>query len=208
MGAGNPKLRSFDDDKFEPTTYFIDLSQSFEETREYLQDATGEEPSEDVVYTEINSMLEITYDDFIESLCSEAKLTRHRDNLHSELSCAFRQDGIILAEGESVFAITETGSELSHMPFALIPNFKFETLVEEAESQMWDKQDWYEARGKDWDAAVRKIADKNWNIKMREFVLESNRILKMVHLWYGNKMRYRCGAWMSSQILESDLLTP
>jgi len=50
MGAGNPKLSSFDSDKFEPNTYFIDLSGDFDEINERLTEEFGEELDENLGY--------------------------------------------------------------------------------------------------------------------------------------------------------------
>ena len=34
MGAGNPLIRSFDEDRYSPTTYFLDFSELFEDNAE------------------------------------------------------------------------------------------------------------------------------------------------------------------------------
>jgi len=66
MGAGNPKLKSFDNDKFEPTTYFLDLGSDFDKTKEYMTEENGSEPSDEAVWDEINSLMEMNFEDLIE----------------------------------------------------------------------------------------------------------------------------------------------
>jgi hypothetical protein len=195
MGAGNPSLSSFDDDKYEPTTYFLDLDEDFDEVAKRLEEELGEEPGDDEVYREIGELGEMHFEDLIESICSELKHTawdlKSRANGFSELSSAFRQEGLV---------ITETGAEYNHLPIAVIPNFKFEKFKEDAEWEMWDKQDWYRARGKDWDAAVEKLADRAWEKEMKEFRKEAETVLKTLYKWYGEKMRCRAGAWCSGPV--------
>jgi len=187
MGAGNPILRSFDPEKFEPETYFLDLSVEPEE---------GEEP--DYFLEELN------FEDLLESLISELELTNlyNENEYHSELSAAFRQDGIIMLEGDLTYIITETGAEYHHLPIAVIPNFKWEDLRDDIEYQEGDKQEWYEARGLDFDERLDKLADKEYHKKLKEFSKESNKILTTLHKWYGKGMRQRCGAWTSTPLVQ------
>ena len=187
MGAGNPLLRSFDPEKFEPVTYFLDLSVEPEE---------GEEP--DYFLEELN------FEDLLESLSSELELTNlyGKDEYHSELSAAFRQEGIILLEGELTYIITESGAEYHHLPIAVIPNFKLEDIRDDIEYQEGDKQEWYDARGLDFDERLDKLADKEYHKRLKEFNKESNKILSKLHEWYGKGMSQRSGAWMSTPLVQ------
>jgi len=189
MGAGNPKLKSFDNDKFEPTTYFIDLSEFIDR----------EEDSDD----DISDDLEWAFDDLVESFASELDLESHDLNTqrgNEDLSYAFRESGLILLEGNSSLIITETGAEYSHLPLAIIPSFKFEDILEEVIDENRDKEDWYEARGKDFEAAMEKRADKEWNKKMKEFHKEETIIFEKLKQWYGKGLSQRSGAWMSLKV--------
>jgi len=187
MGAGNPLLRSFDPEKFEPVTYFLDLSVEPEE---------GEEP--DYFLEELN------FEDLLESLSSELELTNlYGDNeYHPELSSAFRQDGILLLEGELSYIITETGAEFHHLPIAVIPNFKLEDIRDDIEFQEGDKREWYDARGLDFDERLDKLADKEYHKRLKEFSKESDKILSKLHEWYGKGMSQRCGAWMNTPLVQ------
>jgi hypothetical protein len=187
MGAGNPILRSFDPEKFEPETYFLDLS---------VEPGEGEEP--DYFLEELN------FEDLLESLSSELELTNMygEDEYHSELSAAFRQEGIILLEGELTYIITESGAEYHHLPIAVIPNFKWEDLRDDIEYQEGDKRDWYDTRGLDFDERLDKLADKEYHKRLKEFSKESNKILTTLHGWYGKGMSQRNGAWMSIPLVQ------
>jgi hypothetical protein len=187
MGAGNPILRSFDPGKFEPKTYFLDLSVEPEE---------GEEP--DYFLEELN------FEDLLESLCSELELTSlyKKEEYYSELCAAFRKDGIIMLEGELTYVITETESEYHHLPIAVIPNFKWEDLREDIEYREGDKQEWYDARGLDFDERLNKLADKEYYNKLKKFSEESNKILTTLHGWYSKGMSQRCGAWTSTPLVQ------
>lgn len=187
MGAGNPLLRSFDPEKFEPATYFLDLSVEPEE---------GEEP--DYFLEELN------FEDLLENLSSELELTNlyNENEYHPELSAAFRQEGIILLEGDLTYVITETGSEYHHLPIAVIPNFKLENIRDDIEFQEGCKQEWYNARGLDFDERLDKLADKEYHKKLKEFNKESNKILSKLHEWYGKSMSQRNGAWLSTPLVQ------
>jgi len=187
MGAGNPLLRSFDPEKFEPVTYFLDLSVEPEE---------DEEP--DYFLEELN------FEDLLESLSSELEVTNRysEGEYHSELCAAFRQEGIIMLEGELTYIITETGAEYHHLPIAVIPNFKLEDIRDDIEFQEGDKQEWYDARGLDFDERLDKLTDKEYHKRLKEFSKESNKILSKLHEWYGKDMSQRNGAWMSTPLVQ------
>ena len=187
MGSGNPILRSFDPEKFKPVTYFLDLSVEPEE---------GEEP--DYFLEELN------FEDLLENLSSELKLTNlyNENEYHPELSAAFRQEGIFLLEGELTYIITESGAEYHHLPIAVIPNFKLEDIRDDIEYQEGDKQEWYDARGLDFDERLDKLADKEYHKRLKEFNKESNKILSKLHEWYGKGMSQRSGAWMSTPLVQ------
>ena len=204
MGAGNPKLSSFDSDKFEPNTYFINLGGDFNEINERLTEEFGEEPDENLVYQEMAELGEFGFEDLIESLASElghkAWDLKSRANGFGELTYAFRNEGLIMTEGERCYVITETSSEYEHFPIAVIPNFKFETFLDEAEWEMQDKREWYDARGKSLAAAIDKLAEKRWDKEMKLFNLEAAQVLETLYKWYPSSMRGRCGAWMSGPV--------
>ena len=190
MGAGNPKLKSFDNDKFEPTTYFIDFSL-------YIDDE--EEDTDE--YDQYG--MELMYDDLIESFCAELGMTAlesNRDNLYPELSYAFREEGIVILEGDNALIITETGAEYSSLPLAVIPSFKFDDILDEVCYEHQDKEAWYDARGKDFRAAMEVRAEKIWNKKMNEFHKEEAEIIEKLKAWYSKALYCRNGAWLWSKV--------
>ena len=182
MGAGNPNLKSFDPEKFEPVTYFLDLSVEPEE---------GEEPD--------YSLEEMNFEDLIESLHSELDLINlyGDDEYYPELSSAFRGEGIILLEGNQSYVITEAGAEYYHLPIAVIPNFKWQDIRDDIEYREEDKLDWYEARGLDLDEKIDKLTDKEYYKRLKVFNKEQAKILTTLHGWYGKSMSQRGGAWTS-----------
>lgn len=195
MGAGNPKLKSFDNDKFEPITYFIDLSAYI--TNEDNDDADEEECEID------GYAMELMYDDLIESFCAELGMTAlesNRDNLYPELSYAFREEGIVILEGDNALIITETGAEYSSLPLAVIPSFKFEDILDEVCYEHQDKEEWYDARGKDFRAAMEVRAEKIWDKKMNEFHKEESEIIGKLKAWYSKGLYCRNGAWLWSKV--------
>ena len=111
MGAGNQKLKSFDNELFEPKTYFLDLGEDTEE---------GEEQDYEQDYEQQRA----NYEDLIETLCSEFEMEDMQEECHDDLCSTFRESGVILVEGKHSYVITETGSEYRNLPIAVIPNFK------------------------------------------------------------------------------------
>lgn len=204
MGAGNPSLNSFDNDKFKPTTYFLDLSADEEFAKQSLIDNGNEEPDDDEIERELGALSEMNFEDLIESICAELNHAawdlNSRANYFPELSSAFRQDGIILTEGKLCYVITETGAEYYHLPIAVIPNFKFEDFESDARYEMDDKYQWYKARGKDWEAAVEKRAMREWDKRIKEFNKEAKQVLRTLYKWYPESMCQRAGAWCSGPV--------
>ena len=193
MGAGNPKLKSFDNDKFEPTTYFLDLSVFLD----------NEEEEDDDEFDEgIDTYgMELMYDDLIESFCAELGMKAlNEDNLYPELCYAFREEGIVILEGDDALIITETGAEYTGLPLAVIPSFKFEDILDEVCYEHQDKEGWYEARGKDFLSAMEVRADKIWNKKMNEFHKEEAKIIEKLKAWYSEALYCRNGAWLWSKV--------
>jgi hypothetical protein len=206
MGAGNPKLKSFDNDRYEPTTFFINLGSNFdfESYKKEMEEANETEYSDETIWDMHGEDLELNFDDLVESICSELGHKAHdlndRRNFHSELCYSFREDGMILTEGKQCYVISETGSEYTHLPIAIIPNFKFEDILDEVKCDNSDKEEWYIQRGKDFDAAMEKRAEKIWNKNMKEFFKEENEIVEKLKLFYSKSLYQRNGPWMSSLV--------
>jgi hypothetical protein len=135
------------------------------------------------------------------SFCAELGMKAvDKDNLHSELSYAFREEGIVILEGDDALIITETGAEYSALPIAVIPSFKFEDILDEVCYEHQDKEEWYEARGKDFLSAMEVRADKIWNKKMKEFHKEESEIIEKLKAWYSKALYCRNGAWLWSKV--------
>lgn len=195
MGAGNPNLKSFDQDRFDPTTYFIDFYEFVEKV---------DEEGEEICYDHICEDMQRGFEDLIEGFAWELKMSPHdltsRKNCYAELTSAFREEGIILLEGVHTFIITESSSDLTHLPIAVIPNFKYETILEETCYENSSKEAWYDARGKSFLSAMEKLADKRWENLMGFFYKEEKEIIEKLKLWYGKGLRVRLGPWTSGPV--------
>lgn len=173
MGSGNPKLKSFDNDRFEPVTYFIDLS---------VEPEIGEDGNED--YIEASIQEDENYEDMIALLSEELDLEflgRNTKSSYSELSCGFRNAGIILLQGDYCYVITESAFEYNHIPFAIIPNFRFDHIMLDNNSD-------------------EKAAEKEWKNLFAKFLKEEARILKFIKSAYKKNMSIRNGSWTSSPV--------
>lgn len=179
MGAGNQKLKSFDNELFEPRTYFLDLGKDLEEGSE--QD-----------YEEIYEQQRANYEDLIESLCSELELEDADEDCHEDLCYSFRESGVIIAEGKHTYVITETGAEYRHLPIAVIPNFKLEDIEEEVENP--DSELSYDE--------IHEEAKKQWRERFPSFEEEAKKILKKLKELYGDKMIIRNGSWTTSKTID------
>lgn len=191
MGAGNPLLKSFDgDEHYKPTTFFIDV--------------TGNEPDEEA------GILEMNLDDALYCISSDLEMAQDPDyTAHSELSAAFRGSGVVIAETEGdknpdvTFAlISTTGVEYHHIPLGIVPM----KSRDEVEEEIWDeekhKEDWYKARGKDFNQRIDTLVDD----KMRKIYEECAALEEKLKTILIEKMSYldpseRNGAWMSSPLI-------
>jgi hypothetical protein len=213
MGAGNPKLKSFDNDRFEPKTFFIDISEDIEQLRKQYEEDGEDVPSDETLYDIAGRSEELNFEDLIESLSSELgmKILYGDNNLgrrayHSELTYGFREEGILLLEGKHCFIITSTDGEGYHLPIGVIPNFKFEDLHSEEIYDNSDKEKWYDARKLDFSLSMEKRAETKWNKLIKEFHKEAEKVLNTIHTWYPKKMGERNGAWMSLPIITPNQL--
>lgn len=179
MGTGNQKLRSFDNELFEPKTYFLDL---------------GEDPEEDEEqdYEQDYEQQRANYEGLIETLCSEFEMEDMQEECHEDLCRTFRESGVILVEGKHSYVITETGSEYRKLPIAVIPNFKLEDIEEEVENP--DSELSYDE--------IHEEAKKQWRERFPSFEEEAKKILKKLKEWYGDKMTTRNGSWSRSKTSE------
>lgn len=207
MGAGNPLLRSFDNDRFEPTTYYLDLLGDPEEFAIAYTESGEELPDEERVFDIMSAEAEYMFEDFLESMHSEIGLTvlystrpkRKYGLQYPELSAGFREEGILLLEGEESYVITSTDGEWSHLPIGVIPSFKFEDILSDTEFDMQDKREWYESRDRDFDAAVGREAVKVWEKRLKKFKKEEANIVEKMKAMYPT-LSVRLGAWTSCPV--------
>jgi hypothetical protein len=72
--------------------------------------------------------------------------------------------------------------------------------LDEVHYENQDKEDWYDARGKDFEAAIEAKAVKVWNKKMKEFHKEEEKIIEKLKAWYSKGLYCRNGAWLWSKV--------
>jgi len=216
MGAGNPILRSFDEDKFSPNTYFFDFSISieFEEwKKEYCEQNNVDNISDEKAWEWISDE---EFEDFINlfsSFCYKNKVfsfeySRRNARYIDELSAGFRESGIIIAESRNCLIITSTDGENYHMPIAFIPNFKWESLYEEIAYENDDKIEWYNKRKLSWEDMIERKADKEYDKLLKSFHKEE----KIFWQWFKDEypiqefLSERNGTWCSSRISNEELI--
>jgi len=200
MGAGNPSLRSFDPDRYEPTTFFVDFTSDYQD---YLHCCEDEPPiSEDSFYEQDNDLsfesffnMITCYDGRYNSIRLDWKdLMNGKHKTYEELSFGYRKEGVVLLETDYMMVITETGSDSHHIPFAIIPNFRYEVILDEI----------CEQRNLDYnDSRAIFHADGIYRSKMRQFVLHERDFWRYILRDYptiDEYMSVRDGAWTSSKL--------
>lgn len=191
MGAGNPIIRSWDMDLFDPTTYFIDLTKDLDE-----------EDDEHFVFDNFLDYLEFVLEEFN----LEYPDRRSKDFYIDELSAEFRGSAVVLAKSKHTLLLTTTDSESHHLAIGCVPNFKFEDFEEDADNEI--DTDWYDRRDRI-DLLQKKreqYAKKEWNKCFKIFQKEATKILTELHKIY--QFSVRNGAWMSSQVEPNKIIEP
>ena len=214
MGAGNPLIRSFDVDRYQPTTYFIDFTECYEldqwvkqELIDREDDRTFEDLSEDDKYNMLNSQLEFDVDEFRENYFLEKEFfgdkystVDQKDSYVQELSAAYMGGGVVIVESDNAYIVTTTEAEYHHYPIAIVPKFKFDELCEDVDYEQQHKYDWYQARDKDYDAMCQRLAEKLYEKKIKQFRKTHEPTMRKLHEHYAKQMSQRNGAWMSEPI--------
>ena len=216
MGAGNPIIKSFDSSRYNPTTFFLDFTESYPDkdktVKERVEDI-DEEKFEDLTQDEIDTKYELIcecevasfQDDYFfnidesEGICDWRFPNKH-DMYHRELSAAYMGTAIVLAMNDDTLILTTDEAELHHYPLGVIPNFKYDEICEE----MWEihshKEDWYESRGRDFNDRINELAEKEYDKRLEKWKNKYEPFMRMFHKHWGNIMSIRNGAWQSTSI--------
>lgn len=214
MGAGNPLIRSFDTDLYQPSTYFIDFTECYEDKKEWVKEEMISRDDyrkfEDLDEEEINQMfydqLEFDVKDFMEDYFfnepfeNQYTAPDQKDRYQKDLSAQFLGGATVIAESDDAYILTTSDSEYHHFAIGIVPKFRFEELCEDVDYEQQHKYDWYEARGKDYDAMCTKLAEKLYAKKLKAFLKNNEPTMRILHSHYGKQMSSRNGAWCSFSI--------
>lgn len=194
MGAGNPLLRSFDNDKYDPTTYYLDFVEMSN------KDSENEEDSETIYDAELE--YEMFNDDFFFNLSEPFEnlfeVPHKTERYIDELSAAFRGNGYVIAQNDDCLVITSSDGDYHHFPITLIPNFKYEEILDEYWHENKHKIEWYEARNKDYDKMCESKADVIYEKKLDKWKEKYEPFMKWFHSVFKDYMSVRNGAWTCS----------
>lgn len=187
MGAGNPKLKSWDNTLFEPRTYLIDF--------------TEEGDSDDCV------LFDMRFDDLIADIETTLDMidVRRGGEIHSDLSYGFREGGIILLEDDLAQLICGTDGGADCTPLAVIPSFTFEDIKDEMDSKHYHKEVWYESRGLSFEDRLYDLTSKEYAKRLVRFKKRGKKILNLLYTHYRGKMSVRCSAYTSGLVSSTNL---
>lgn len=219
MGAGNPLIRSWDEELYSAKTYFIDFSDFYTEEEKInavkehyesneldgLDDLSEEEI--DILFVEVilDWDAESFQNDYFFNLDKEWDIWEKPDKdqtYQSELSAAFRGGAIILAENDDCLVLTTDEAEIHHYPIALIPAFKWNDILEDIHYENIDKMDWYDRMGKDFDAMVEKKATALYEKKLKKWHKTYEPFMRYFYSHYGKGLSSRNGSWTSLSLKE------
>lgn len=214
MGAGNPLIRSFDPERYEAKTYFIDFVEPYRNNEEWLKEElesrdngeTFEDLSEEKMYEIINIQAGHDLEDFeqdyffqIENFRDIYYSVEPKDNYIKELSARFMGGATALAQSEDAFIVT-CGEDLDHYSIGIVPKFTYDEICEEVDYEQQHKYDWYQSRNKDYDAMCEKLAIKLYYKKLRKFLKTHEPTMRKIHEHYRKQMSSRNGAWCTMNL--------
>lgn len=213
MGAGNPLIRSFDPELYQPKTYFIDFSEEYESKESIVKENCDDDEefnslSEDEIYNRFDFQLERDYENFRDEyfLIDEffnGKYWLEPNEHYSELSAEFRGNGIVIAKADDALIISTSDSELTHYAISIIPRFKYDEIEEEIDYEQQHKFDWYCARDKaeQYYSMVERLALKEYNKRLKLFRKTHEPTMhKLYEHW--PKLRQRNGAWTTFPLIK------
>lgn len=207
MGAGNPLIRSYDEEKYSPKTYYIDFTESIGDKDEVLKehyeanDLDIESVSDNDKDDTFNQLVDWNIQSFMEDYFFQEDQGFHEpDETHiEELSAEFRGSGVILAETDDCLVV-HAGGEPWHFSIGMVPNFKLEDIWDEMYDENRDKEEWYDARNKSFSTRIDTLADKEYDKRLKKWLKEYEPCMRLLHKHYGKHMSGRSGAWTSCSL--------
>lgn len=189
MGAGNPIIRSYDQELYSPNTYYIDFTAMFTKEdydKEYPNENNDSESYRDFLY---NNHLSFMVDDFATNLYYEPFTFEKPQEEY--------KDYHVLAQTDNALLVVCSSSDYYHCPIGIVPRFSLEEIEEEVHDDNIDKQDWYEARDKDFDAMVEKKAIIEYNKRLKKFLKENEPNMRSIYDYVDGNISGRTGPWTS-----------
>lgn len=209
MGAGNPLVKSYDDEVINITTFFADTAYqgTVEEfQKQYLHDC-GEELSEDHAY---QIMSDEATDEFAEIFSVDGLIIEGFNGEQVDsLSAEFRGAGIIFAIGDNVMVVVPTGCDDYHRAFAFVPRRSLYSFWEEAQDENAHKLEWYRKRQYNFEIRMDIIAMQEYKKYIRKCNTEIKKLAANIANNYTPEtfkkiMSIRSCAWTSSNIDKTD----
>ena len=214
MGAGNPLIKSFDPERYQAKTYFIDFVESYRNNEEWLKEElesranekTIEELSEEEKYEIINNQVQFDIEDFENEYFFQKDLfgetyssVEPKDNYIEALSARFLGGATALAQSDDAYIVT-CGEDAYHYSIGIVPKFTYDELCEEVDYEQQHKYDWYCSRDKNYNAMCEKLAEKLYEKKIKIFKRTHERTMRTLHSHYGKNMSSRNNAWTCSTL--------
>ena len=188
MGAGNPKLQSYDEHLYSAKTYYIDFNASLgsdkmQLVREYVEDLEEDFNllSMDRIEQIFHEIISNTIQDFNEMFCDEHFGYEQADKFDDDLDAAFRHGALIIAENDDALVCVASGSDSHHYGFGIVPKIKFDDVLEDCDEN-------------------ENKATLEYNKHIAEFQANNEKTMHSLFELYKDNMRVRCGAWTSTNI--------
>jgi hypothetical protein len=217
MGAGNPSIRSLDNDRYSPITYFLDMSSDLEEFKKsYKEENDDEDISDERAYEWMAEQDSESIFDLFYEFCCKNKLFEYKYNsktkeFYEKLASGFNQYGIILCESKYCWIVTTTEWETGHFPFALIPSFTYDDIYNTIYYNEGDKITWYDKRNLSYDVHIDKLATKEYDKKLKLFHKEEKTFWNYFVNEFGDDyfhkvLSQRGGPWTSFHLFKDSII--
>ena len=211
MGAGNPLVRSYDDNRISVQTFFADFSYHGDVDdyiKEYEKECEGSINKE----TAYQMIGDDAYESF-QTIFENTELDIHGfdgERIH-ELSGAFRGDGIVFATGENIYVIVPSGSEHYHIGFGFVPRRSWDSFWEDLHDLHAHKRKWYAIRDLDFDARINELTDNEFEKYIKVCNKEIKKVAATIADNFGDEyfeksFTYRTGPWTSSRVTKTEFI--
>lgn len=215
MGRGNPIIRSYDNELYQPITYFIDFLNTYSEEdkidilknycdiNDFNFNDLKEEKIDDIFYDYVSYDIENFTENFFFDLEETIPYNFEKmlcGNLSSDLTSGYREYGIIIAKNDECIVLTSSDGEHHHYPIALIPAFKYEDIVDDYFTMNSHKEEWYVSRNLDFMEMIESKSLIIYNKKLNHFKKKYEPLMKFIYSVFENSISVRSSAWTSTNL--------